>query len=166
MLGTYLVELNHSSNQQQHQKVSTPRSSLTGLLEKFAIKTTVPTFGGAAAFSSNLDRTSINSSQSSFGHISFGSNMPSFSKIADTNKLNHDDECNNSMPEMWSVKKITISNVSDVPVILQAVGLCKIEYKAPKCYGKKRLPHVTRSDVTFSEIDFNVFDFGVLDWEE
>lgn len=134
-LGNHLVELNRSSNKKPRQKVSTSSSISTGLLQNFAIKTTIPTFGEP------------------------------FITLASTNEMNHNDMYDNSMPEVWSVKKTSISIVSGIPDILQAVGLCKIEYKAPKCYGKKRFSHVTRSDVTLSEIDFSLFDIGHLDWE-
>lgn len=134
-------------------KVLTPCP--TDQLQNVFIKPIVPLFGGTAVFSSNLSRMT-NISSSLFGHISFGSNMPSFSKPANTKKPCTNNLCSEVqfIPDILQGKKATYPKHPNIPVnpdILKAVGLCRF---GPKCYDAK------------SEMDCDLFDLGHLDWEE
>lgn len=61
----------------------------------------------------------------------------------------------------------TISLLSvDVPDILYAVGLCKVDYNPPKCYGKK-IDLVREIPAPLYIISYDDDEnFGKLDWEQ
>lgn len=168
----------------QHQHLSDPkmvRTSRVGkplraieVLAKEANQTTLltykisqPMFGDTPVFVSKSLQPNIKCTRSAFGHIAFGSNLPSFEKMC---ALPVAEEMNGTwpsvdVPDTLSVKK-TILFSNEVPDILRSVGLCEMKYSPPKCYGKKRLSGIDKSAVTLAPIDHSNVDasFGKLQW--
>lgn len=103
----------------------------------------------------------------------FSLNMPSFPMLSSQNSIPTTEQKQNKteMPdlsEILFIKKTVSAILPDVPDILRSVGLGRVCYKPPKCYGKKSsLPHITRNDITLPEINFNAHcNCGQLDWEK
>lgn len=122
----------------------------------FPSKVHKPSFGETPNFKSNLSNHQVKSSHSNFGHIAFGSNLPSFQEIC-TDAI----EKNNETPSLSCN-----TSLEDSPEVLRAVGLGKVKHIAPKCYGKKKENRHNKFAVTLTDIDCSNCDenFGRLQW--
>lgn len=146
----------------------------------FSLEVAQPSFGKPPIFLTKKLDPCIKSSRSLFGHIAFGSNLPSFQTICKKNK-----ESQTLSPDILEVFYLTkeIESVSsDVPDVLSAVGLGKLNYGSPKRYGSEKdiksglnkpkfkieiEKEPSKATVTLTEIDFftNCDErFGKIDW--
>lgn len=103
-----------------------------------------------------------------FGHIAFGSNLPSFQTIGSV-VSNGTSKMSRESPNFFYMCKEIESVSNDVPAILSAVGLGELKYSPPKCYGKyhdnKKNYVYSKSAVTLEEIEFDE-GFGKIEWEQ
>lgn len=134
----------------------------------FAIETKLHAFESSspALVSKFLNRT-MKTSKTNCSHLTFGSNSPSFRKIclAASEKNKKTSSLAYKISDNFYLHKTVLSVSKDVPAILSAVGLGKLNYGEPKTYGKNKEISYNKSAVTLDEID--VFKcnehFGKLD---
>lgn len=162
-LGRRLIETTKTLKRNIGKQALKPKS-----LQSFAPDVKTPSFGEPPIFvSKSLDRP-IKSSHSMFGHIAFGSNLPSFQTIGSV-VSNGTSKLLRESPLFFYVCKEIDSVSNDVPSVLSAVGLGELKYSPPKCYGKdydKRKSYVhSKSAVTLEETHFDE-GFGKIEWEQ
>lgn len=92
--------------------------------------------------------------------------LPSIPKLSKSSIV--DSKSNLGWCNLLINKKISFVSF-EVPDILRSVGLGKINYAAPKCYGKKielNYSQESKEEVTFNGMDYaNYVNFGQLDYE-
>lgn len=106
--------------------------------------------------------------------MAFGSNLPSFKQLnpdsfENGTKNQHTRTILTEASENLCVKKTMLTTSTDVPDILRAVGVLKLNRYAPKYYKLKseQFVDVNPSDVTLDNIDLYVnssYNFGKLCW--
>lgn len=138
------------------------RKATVNRMNPLTNKISQPMFGDTPVFHNSFSlQPNTKCTRSIFGHIAFGSNLPSFDKV-----------CAVPIETVPSIDTLSVKKsfllTNEVPDILKTVGLCRIQYSPPKCYGKKRFTTIDKSAVTLSQIDQSIFDlnFGKLDWEQ
>lgn len=127
----------------------------------FTAKITHPCFGKSAIFINKLSKDSLQTSRFKFGHISFGSNFPSFAKIrsAAVQEQNGISSSLQKKSQIFSGKN-TASTNNNIPNVQNTI-------RTPKCYAKKADTQYPKYAVTLNEIDFSIsnYNFGNLEWE-
>lgn len=139
------------------------------LQNTFAVRTQAVYFGDQPIFATNNLSRPINVQKSPFGHLAFGSNLPSFQSVSGASKMMlHSDLGIDDAADFLYVRKEVSSVSFDVPDVLSAVGLVKLNCDTPKCYGKKPItlefPAICHSDITLNGYDFDFdYAFGKMD---
>lgn len=127
-------------------------------------------FGDRPIFANSSLSQPLKSRKSAFGHLAFSSNLPSFHDLSNASKPVNESKPH-SETDFFYIKKKVVSVSDEVPTILKAVGLRKLKFDAPKCYGKKKIgKNITMesvncsSNVTLDEQQFFCdYFFGKLD---
>lgn len=129
----------------------------------FAPTVKYPVFGGPPAFVSISDQP-LKTSLSIFGHLSFGSNLPTFKRLSDRIALISTSNKTTAKRTLIDFELLRVNRTASTPDVLKAVGLCK----TPKTYAKKSLitTDIDRCDTTNEMFFCTNADFGHIDFEQ
>lgn len=83
-----------------------------------------------------------------------------------SNESDMNSTLSHNISDFLYVNKEIESVSNDAPAVLNALGLGKLKYSPPKCYGRKKIYVHSKAAVTLEMGDVfeNNDDFGKIDW--